>query len=117
MFFRDTKEVLNVLMIFWFWFTPIFYPPELVPEGFRLVLGRESYDNCRDGIPQRGFSRCRRQVWNTCLFCWLGQGFCLWLEPYSFVIPRQHSRTSCESHRREQPFQVFPSLREGPRTT
>lgn len=37
-FFRDTKEVLNVLMIFWFWFTPIFYPPELVPEGFRLVL-------------------------------------------------------------------------------
>ena len=37
-FFRDTNEVLNVLMIFWFWFTPIFYPVELVPEGFRVVL-------------------------------------------------------------------------------
>jgi lipopolysaccharide transport system permease protein len=37
-FFRDTSQVLTVMMIFWFWFTPIFYPPELVPEGFRLIM-------------------------------------------------------------------------------
>ena len=37
-FFRDTSQVLNVLMIFWFWFTPILYAPELVPERFRLMV-------------------------------------------------------------------------------
>ena len=37
-FFRDTSQVLNVLMIFWFWFTPILYSPELVPERFRLIV-------------------------------------------------------------------------------
>ncbi len=37
-FFRDTSQVLTVVMIFWFWFTPIFYPPELVPESFRLIM-------------------------------------------------------------------------------
>lgn len=34
-FFRDTSQVLNVMMIFWMWLTPIFYPVELVPEQFR----------------------------------------------------------------------------------
>ncbi len=37
-FFRDTSQVLTVAMVFWFWFTPIFYPPELVPESFRLIM-------------------------------------------------------------------------------
>ncbi len=37
-FFRDTGQVLNVLMIFWFWFTPVFYPAAMVPERYRLVL-------------------------------------------------------------------------------
>ena len=37
-FLRDTAQALSIALIFWFWFTPIFYPPELVPEGFRLVL-------------------------------------------------------------------------------
>ena len=37
-FFRDTSQVLTVTMVFWFWFTPIFYPPELVPERFRVIM-------------------------------------------------------------------------------
>ena len=37
-FFRDTSQVLTVIMVFWFWFTPIFYPPGLVPESFRLIM-------------------------------------------------------------------------------
>ncbi len=37
-FFRDTSQVLNVLMIFWFWFTPILYAPEAVPERLRLLV-------------------------------------------------------------------------------
>ena len=37
-FFRDTSQVLTVVMIFWFWFTPIFYPPEYLPEKFQLIM-------------------------------------------------------------------------------
>ena len=37
-FFRDTSQIVNVLMIFWFWFTPILYAPELVPDRFRAVV-------------------------------------------------------------------------------
>lgn len=34
-FLRDTSQVLSVTMVFWFWFTPIFYGVERVPEVFR----------------------------------------------------------------------------------
>lgn len=37
-FFRDTSQIVNVFMIFWFWFTPILYAPELVPEGLRSLV-------------------------------------------------------------------------------
>jgi lipopolysaccharide transport system permease protein len=37
-FFRDTAQVLNVVMILWFWFTPVFYSAEMVPESFQSVL-------------------------------------------------------------------------------
>lgn len=37
-FLRDTAQILSVGMIFWFWFTPIFYAVERVPEAFRPLL-------------------------------------------------------------------------------
>jgi ABC-type polysaccharide/polyol phosphate export permease len=53
-FLRDTVQVVTVLLVFWFWFTPIFYSVEQIPlafqqlavfnplthvvEGYRLVL-------------------------------------------------------------------------------
>jgi len=37
-FFRDTTQVLTVLMVFWFWFTPIFYPTEMIPERYRIIM-------------------------------------------------------------------------------
>ncbi len=37
-FLRDTMQVLSVLLVFLFWFTPIFYMPEQAPEGFRPLL-------------------------------------------------------------------------------
>lgn len=37
-FFRDTSQILSVLLIFWFWFTPILYTPELVPQQFRPIM-------------------------------------------------------------------------------
>jgi len=37
-FLRDTVHVLNVVLIFWFWFTPVFYTVDMVPERFRFFL-------------------------------------------------------------------------------
>ncbi|MDA2930107.1 ABC transporter permease [Acidobacteria bacterium AH-259-O06] len=34
-FLRDTAQILSVIMVFWFWFTPIFYQVEMVPKAFR----------------------------------------------------------------------------------
>lgn len=37
-FLRDTVQVLSVLMVFWFWFTPIFYQVEHVPAPYRTAI-------------------------------------------------------------------------------
>ncbi|MBI4456998.1 MAG: ABC transporter permease [Acidobacteria bacterium] len=37
-FFRDTAQVLSVLLTFWFWFTPVFYLPAMAPVKFRSWL-------------------------------------------------------------------------------
>ena len=37
-FLRDTIQVLTVLLVFWFWFTPIFYEIEMVPKVFRVWI-------------------------------------------------------------------------------
>jgi lipopolysaccharide transport system permease protein len=34
-FLRDTTQILGVLMTLWFWFTPIFYSAEMVPEWLK----------------------------------------------------------------------------------
>ena len=37
-FLRDTAQVLSVLLVFWFWFTPIFYRVDMVPPRFQPWL-------------------------------------------------------------------------------
>jgi ABC-type polysaccharide/polyol phosphate export permease len=37
-FLRDTLQVLSVALIFWFWFTPIFYSVGMVPRSFQPIL-------------------------------------------------------------------------------
>jgi len=37
-FFRDVGQFLNVLLQFWFWFTPIVYPMTILPEKARMVI-------------------------------------------------------------------------------
>jgi ABC-type polysaccharide/polyol phosphate export permease len=37
-FVRDTSQVLTVILTFWFWFTPIFYTGNKVPEKFRWIV-------------------------------------------------------------------------------
>ncbi len=35
-FLRDTAQLLYVVLVFWFWFTPIFYTLEMVPASLQL---------------------------------------------------------------------------------
>ena len=37
-FLRDTAQILSVTLVFWFWFTPIFYQLEMVPGGYRTWI-------------------------------------------------------------------------------
>lgn len=37
-YIRDTAQVVSVALTFWFWFTPIFIYPEMIPERFRFLL-------------------------------------------------------------------------------
>jgi len=37
-FLRDTIQALQILMFLWFWFTPVFYPAELVPDNLRFLI-------------------------------------------------------------------------------
>jgi len=37
-FFRDVGQFFGVVLNFWFWFTPIVYPPTILPEQIRGIL-------------------------------------------------------------------------------
>ena len=37
-FLRDTIQALQIMMFLWFWFTPVFYPIESVPENLRFFF-------------------------------------------------------------------------------
>lgn len=37
-FLRDTVQAVQILMFLWFWFTPVFYAPELLPEDFQFLV-------------------------------------------------------------------------------
>ncbi len=37
-YLRDTVQVLSVILVFWFWVTPIFISEEQIPERFRFAL-------------------------------------------------------------------------------
>lgn len=34
-FFRDVGQAFGIFLQFWFWLTPIVYPPSVLPDGFR----------------------------------------------------------------------------------
>jgi lipopolysaccharide transport system permease protein len=37
-FFRDLREIVGVVFLFWFWFTPIVYPSSILPEGIQSIM-------------------------------------------------------------------------------
>ncbi|MBZ9577969.1 ABC transporter permease [Patescibacteria group bacterium] len=38
-FFRDISHLLGVLLMLWFWITPVFYSVDMIPANFRWVCG------------------------------------------------------------------------------
>jgi lipopolysaccharide transport system permease protein len=37
-FFRDVGQLMAIVLQFWFWLTPIAYPPAILPEGIRSLI-------------------------------------------------------------------------------
>lgn len=37
-FFRDVGQFFGIFLSFWFWLTPIVYPPSILPEALRLYM-------------------------------------------------------------------------------
>jgi lipopolysaccharide transport system permease protein len=37
-FFRDVGQLFNVVLQFWFWLTPIVYPPSILPDSVRPLM-------------------------------------------------------------------------------
>ena len=37
-FLRDTAQILTVVLTFWFWFTPIFFDEQRLPQKLRIVM-------------------------------------------------------------------------------
>ncbi|MGC1017635.1 ABC transporter permease [Pantoea agglomerans] len=37
-FFRDVGQTFNIILQFWFWFTPIVYPINIIPEKFHSLM-------------------------------------------------------------------------------
>jgi ABC-type polysaccharide/polyol phosphate export permease len=37
-YFKDLPHLLNIVLMFLFWMTPIFYPMEMIPENYRWIV-------------------------------------------------------------------------------
>lgn len=54
-FFRDTEHVISVIMLAWFFLSPVIYEPEMIMEGFprwAQVAFSESDERDSDGLPR-----------------------------------------------------------------
>ncbi len=37
-FYRDTSQVVGVILNLWFWLTPIVWDPEMLPKGYEIIF-------------------------------------------------------------------------------
>ena len=37
-FFRDVGQLFNVVLQFWFWYTPVVYPANIIPQSFQWLI-------------------------------------------------------------------------------
>jgi lipopolysaccharide transport system permease protein len=51
-FMRDVGQVMSVILQLWFWFTPIVYPANIIPEQFKPVLHANPLYPVVDGFHQ-----------------------------------------------------------------
>jgi len=52
-YFRDLEHILNIVMMAWFYLTPIVYPPQMVPQELSFVLALN---------PMAGVIECYRNI-------------------------------------------------------
>ncbi|MBI1746767.1 MAG: ABC transporter permease [Acidobacteria bacterium] len=66
-FVRDTAQILSVVMIFWFWLTPIFYNETLVPPPFKTIINMNPLAHVvvayRDCLLRRRWPDLQALVW------------------------------------------------------
>ncbi len=69
-FLRDAAQVLSVLLVFWFWLTPVFYSLEQVPEAYRPLLQANPI-----AMAVHGYRDCllegRLPAWGELALLWL----------------------------------------------
>lgn len=85
--FRDLEHLLGILLMFWFWVTPVFYSIEMIPDQFRWIFNLN---------PVSPFIFCYREIvfygripgaavflWVVCLAfssLFIGLAVSVWLE-------------------------------------
>jgi ABC-type polysaccharide/polyol phosphate export permease len=78
-FFRDTQQIVLLLMTVWFWATPIVYMPKIIPKGMKFITEMNPANFLvnifRDPIYQNKFYHWREAavfVLGTLLLLFLG---------------------------------------------
>jgi lipopolysaccharide transport system permease protein len=63
-FFRDVGQFFGVFLTFWFWLTPIVYPPSILSEGMREFLAMNPMTPLMGGF-QTVFVEQKWPVWEN----------------------------------------------------
>jgi homopolymeric O-antigen transport system permease protein len=82
-FFRDVAHALAVTLQFWFWFTPIVYPLDLVGEPVRSVIALNPLTGLTLGY-QAILVHGQWPVWSALVSPLAVSLFTLWLARYTF---------------------------------
>lgn len=85
-FFRDVGQMLGVILQFWFWFTPIVYPAQIVPETLRGWLALNPMYHIIKGY-QQIFLYDRRPELYGLLFVFI---LSVLIGAYSLFLYRKH---------------------------
>lgn len=57
-YLRDLAHILDIVIMAWFYATPIVYPPEMIPEKFQFLLYLNPMSGIIDGYRKILYYRC-----------------------------------------------------------